>query len=109
VYPTAVSGKGIQPNQAWLSAIGGLPIKAPLVDQSEVGDYYVRVRQWISVNPASGAVAIRMPSGRQPSFFFYETNSGAILWQTDADKAASTPSSFVCRANVSCLATLVIG
>lgn len=104
----AVSNRGVQPNQAWLTANGGVPIKEALVDNSTVGDYYCRVRQFISVNPASGPVAIRTPSGRNPTFFFYTTNSGAIVYQTDADKAASTPSSFVCRANISTLATILV-
>lgn len=104
-----MSNRGISPNQAWLTANGGLPLKEPLVDNSQIGDYWVRVRQFISVNPASGPVAVRIPSGRVPSFFFFTTNSGAVVWQSDADKAASTPNSFVCRANVSCLATLIVG
>lgn len=103
------AGRGVQPNQAWLTANGGIPIKAPLADNSQVGDYWARVGQFISVNPAHGAVSVRVPSGRNPTFFFYTTNSGAIVWQTDSDKAASTPSSFVCRASVSCLATILVG
>ena len=103
-----MSGRGVGPTQAFLAAQGGVPIKEPLVDNSQVGDYWCRVGQFISVNPAHGSVAIRTPSGRNPTFFFFTTDSGAVVWQSDSDKAASTPSSFVCRANVSCLATILV-
>lgn len=103
-----MSGKGVQPNQAWLSAIGGLPIKEPIQDQEPLGDWWVRKGVFISVNPAFVNLSISLP-GRNPSFFFSTNNAGAVVYQTTSDVAASTPSNFRCRANISCLANLVIG
>jgi hypothetical protein len=111
-----VSGtnRGVSANQAWLSSLGGIPLKKPLVDKETVGDYYCRVGVFISAGVGGGMpIAIELP--RKPSFFFYTTDSGEVVYQTPADFANSTGTTFYCRARlgasdlVSANVTLLIG
>lgn len=97
---------GIGGTQAFLAAQGSFPIKEPLVDSQMNGDFYVRLG--VSVGTGATPVAIKLP-GRKPSFFWFTTTTGAVVFQTAADVTASTPASFVCRATVACVANLVIG
>ena len=39
---SGTGGRGVSANQAWLSSLGGIPLKKPLVDKEFVGDYYCR-------------------------------------------------------------------
>ena len=105
---------GISSNQAWLAAIGGIPLKKALVDKETVGDFYCRVGVYISAGIGGGMpIAIELP--RKPSFFFYTTDSGEVVYQTPADFANSTGTTFYCRARlgaadlVSANLTLLVG
>lgn len=101
-----VTQRGIGGTQAFLAAQGSFPIKEPLVDSQMNGDFYVRLG--VSVGTGATSVAIRLP-GRKPSFFWFTTTNGSVVFQTTADVAASTPAAFVCRATGSCVANLVVG
>lgn len=98
--------RGIGGTQAFLAAQGSFPIKEPLVDSQMNGDFYVRLG--VAVGTGATNVVIGLP-GRKPSFFFANTNNGAVVFQAAADVTASTPAKFVCRATGSCTANLVVG
>ena len=99
-------GHGIGGVQAFLAAQGGFPIKAPLEDNTACGDFWVRLGQAIATTATN--VPIKLP-GRKPSFFFWTSVNGAVVYQTAADVANSTPSVFVCRATSSTTANLAVG
>jgi hypothetical protein len=101
-----VTQRGIGATQAFLAAQGAFPIKEPIVDSQMNGDFYVRVG--VSVLTSATAVKIALP-GRKPSFFFFNTNNGSVVYQTTSDVTNSTPGSFVCRATAGCVANLVVG
>jgi hypothetical protein len=105
---------GISGNQAWLQALSGIPLKKALVDRETLGDFYVRVGVYISAGFAGGfPIAIELP--RKPSFFFYTTDSGQIIYQSPADFANSTPTTLYVRARsgatelISANVTLLVG
>ena len=108
------TNRGVSANQAWLSSLGGVPLKKPLVDKETVGDYYCRVNVFISAGVAGGMpIAIELP--RKPSFFFFTTDNGSVVYQNPADFANSTGTTFFCRARngssdlISANVTLLIG
>lgn len=103
VYHVRVSG--VQPNQAWLTANGGIPIKDPLVDGFPVGDFFCRVGA--AVGTGATALAIKLP--RKPSgCITFNSSAGTLVYQTAADIAATTAASFVCRSLSPTTATLLI-
>lgn len=83
----------------------GVPLTEPLQDQTPLGSFWVRTG--VSVMTTATHVPISLP--RSPSLFFWNTDRGVTVYQTASDKAASTASDFVCRADLSTIATLVIG
>lgn len=92
-----MAGRSISGTQAFLVALGGVPLKEPIVDQEPLGDYWVRKGVFISAGFAGGfPVAINLP--RKPSFFFATSENGAVIYWNGADKAASTPSTIFLRA-----------
>ena len=97
---------GITGTQAFLAAAGGIPITEPLVDQSQVGNAWARVSVFISANPSYSRIPIQLP--RQPSFFMWVDDSGAVVYQTGPDRAASSPSVLQVRATVSTVASLLV-
>ncbi len=111
---SGTGGRGVSANQAWLSSLGGIPLKKPLVDKEFVGDYYCRVGVFISANVAGG-MPIAIELTRKPSFFFFTTDNGSVVYQNPADFANSTGTTFYCRARngssdlISANATLLIG
>lgn len=90
---------GIGPTQAFLTALGGLPIKEPLQDQTQVGDFHCRISVFISAGFAGGfPVPIKLP--RNPSFFFAVADNGAVVYQTLTDRTNSTPTTLYLRARI---------
>lgn len=93
--------------QAFLAASGGIPIKDPLVDNSPVGDTWVRLNQYISAGGGPMTFAIKLP--RQPSFFWWSAHNSAQVWANDADRAQWTPQQIVVRASISTNVDLIVG
>ncbi len=94
-----MSDRGVSANQAWLSSLSGIPITKALVDRETLGSFYCRVGVYISAGYAGGfPVAIQLP--RKPSFFIATTDSGEVVYQNPADVAASSGTTFYCRARL---------
>ena len=83
----------------------GIPFTEPLQDQTPLGSFWVRTG--VSVMTSATNVPISLP--RNPSLFFWNTDTNTTVYQTASDKAASTGTNFVCRSGISCHATLVVG
>ena len=95
---------GVSANQAWIGTFAGIPITAPLVDNIQVGSFWVRLAQSIGMGPTPIAINLT----RLPTFFLATTNNGATVFQEAGDVAVSTDASFVCRATQPTLANLMI-
>jgi hypothetical protein len=95
----AVANQALRATQAV-----GFPIEKGLVDNTPIGSTWVRLGQAIAMTATS--IAIKLP--RNPTFFWWTTNNGAVVYQTAGDVTASTGALFVCRATASTTANLVV-
>jgi hypothetical protein len=72
----------------------GFPFSGPLVDKTVVGAGYVRV----GITVGTGATDIAIELGRNPTgCITINSITGAPIYQTAADQAASSGTVFVCR------------
>jgi hypothetical protein len=90
-------------NVAWSALRGvvgtGIPVNETLVDQESVGSFWVRSGVYIST--AQTLVPIRLP--RTPSgLIVVDNDTGGVVYRTAADRAASGPSTYACRATSGC-------
>jgi hypothetical protein len=84
----------------------GIPITAPLVDNTPVGSFWCRVGITVLSTPTNIPIQLtRVPSG----CITIRTSNGAVIFQEAADVAASSGSVFVCRATKQSMFTLLIG
>ena len=85
----------------------GFPITGKLVDSTVLGSGYVRVGVWISAGTAQTTIPIQL--GRVPSgIVIVDNNTGAVVYRTAADVAASGPTAYVCRATAGVSITAII-
>jgi hypothetical protein len=84
----------------------GIPVNQPLIDQQRIGSFWARVG--VSI-PQTG-ISLPHSLGRQPSgFIVVNDQTGAVIYQSGTDLAASTPSVIVVRAkNGNTVGTLLI-
>ena len=97
---------GISGTQAFLAAQGGIPIKEPIIDNTALGDFWVRKGFYISANQPM-TIPISLP--RTPSFFFFTDDNGAVCYASQSDRALWSPSQIVLRATTSTTVDLIVG
>src|ERR1700730_14344165 len=71
----------------------GIPLSEPLVDNTKLGSFWVRVGVSIPVNGISIPVNT---GGRIPSaFIVVDNNTNAVIYRTAADKALASPNKII--------------
>ncbi len=85
----------------------GIPITAPLVDNTQVGSFWARVGVSIPVSGISIPIGLqRMPS----CYIVVDNNTNAVIYRTAADKALANPNSITLRSSVSAtVASILVG
>ncbi len=85
----------------------GIPLSDPLVDNTPLGSFWVRVG--VTVNTTNTTIPIQLP--RTPSgFILFSTSAGAIVYEGSAGQAGWSGSQIIVRAYpTATVATLLIG
>jgi hypothetical protein len=85
----------------------GIPLTAPLVDNTPVGSFWARVG--ISIPTTGISVPIKLP--RIPSaYIVVDNNTNAVIYRTGPDKLLANPNQIVLRSTVSAtVVSLLIG
>ena len=95
-------------NQAFVNTqTTGIPLVNPLVDQTRVGSFWVRLH--VSIPISGGNIAHQL--GRTPSAYIVVDNrSGNVIYRTAGDVALAGPSNIFLRSFPSAtVASLLIG
>ena len=84
----------------------GIPFTIPLVDNTPLGSFWVRVNYSIGTTATNVPIKLtRKPSG----CLTYNSSAGTLVYQSPADVTATTPLIFVCRSNSATTATILVG
>lgn len=87
-------------NVAWSAlrqAIAAIGVADPLVDNTPLGGGAYWVRKGVFIGAGQTLVPIQLP--RTPSgVVIVDNDTGAVVFRTAADRAASGPSTYACRA-----------
>lgn len=87
-------------NVAWSAlrtALGAVQVNEPLQDQTPLGGGNYWVRKGVFIAAGQTLVPIQLP--RTPSgIIVVDNDTGAVVFRTAADRAASGPSTYACRA-----------